>query len=112
MCDVVLHICVVIVPSLLSSDISKVTMALARMIFVFGSHFSELWCRGSPSLLCSDSLTKTSALAGPVFNSVCSKLRRMGLPNLLYSDSSAEVPTLAKSKSVIVYFIPLQKPNV
>ena len=34
MCDVVLHICVVIVPSLLSSDISKVTMALA------GQHLS------------------------------------------------------------------------
>ena len=46
----------VILPNLLNSDSSEVTMALAHTIAIFGSVCTELWCRGPPRLLHSDSL--------------------------------------------------------
>ncbi|GFS33409.1 hypothetical protein Acr_00g0028250 [Actinidia rufa] len=52
------------------------------------------------------------ARIGRVFNSVFTELQRKGPPRLLHSNSSAEAPTLARSNSVIVYFVPLQlSPN-
>ena len=89
----------VIVPSLLSSDISEVTIALARMTFVFCSDCSEFQRRGSQCLLCSNILMETSTLARPVFNSACTELWHRGPSSLLYCDSSAEVPILAQIMS-------------
>ncbi|GFY91659.1 oligopeptide transporter 5 [Actinidia rufa] len=58
---------VVIISSLLNSDSSEVTMALARMAVVFGNDCFELRRGGSLSLLCSDSSTDISALARLVY---------------------------------------------
>ena len=96
----------VIVPSLLSSDILEVTMDLARMAFVFGSDCSELQRRRSLRLFYSNSLTETSTLVRPVFNSVNTELRCKRPPSLLYNDSSAKFSTLAMPDYVIVLFVP------
>ncbi|GFY84817.1 hypothetical protein Acr_03g0015910 [Actinidia rufa] len=74
--------CVVIVPSLLISNSSELTMALDETTVVLDHDCSELRREGPPSLLCSDSLVKISALARPVLNSVCTELRHKGTTEL------------------------------
>ncbi|GFZ16840.1 ARF-GAP domain 1 [Actinidia rufa] len=87
----------IIVPSLLISDNSELTMALIGTTIVFGHDCSELRHGGPPSLLCSDSLVEISALARPMLDSVCIEFRHRGLPSLLSSDSSVEAPALVRS---------------
>ncbi|GFY98933.1 hypothetical protein Acr_13g0003340 [Actinidia rufa] len=55
----------VIIPSLLNSDSSKVTMSLARMVAFFDSVCIELRRRRPPSLLYSGSSAEVNALARP-----------------------------------------------
>ncbi|GFZ20468.1 hypothetical protein Acr_28g0011730 [Actinidia rufa] len=85
------------VPSLLISDSSGLTIALAGTAVAFSHDCSDLQSGRSPSLLYSDSLVEISALARPVLDSVRIEFRHRGLPSLLSSDSSVEALALVRS---------------
>ncbi|GFY92404.1 hypothetical protein Acr_08g0008000 [Actinidia rufa] len=77
----------VIIPSLLNSDSSEVTMSLAQIAIVFDSVCTELRCRGPPSLLYRDSSAEAPCPSKASVQCVFTELRRKGPPSLLHSDS-------------------------